>query len=156
MFGRSALTLGTAEPHVKTSERQRPGGPGAGTFRPVRSLLLRQIGAPFEVGDLPEPTAAPDEVLVDIAFASVNPLDIWVSQGNIGNAGSNLPWVPGTEATGYLDGRPVLDVLVVGAGMCGQTAAFALQREGIRNLRVIDRESHGREGPWNTTARMPI
>ena len=62
-------------------------------------------------------------------------------------------WVP--ERRGP-DGRPVLDVLVVGAGMCGQTAAFALQREGIRNIRVIDRESHGREGPWNTTARMPI
>ena len=62
-------------------------------------------------------------------------------------------WVPGRRGP---DGRPVLDVLVVGAGMCGQTAAFALQREGIRNIRVIDRESHGREGPWNTTARMPI
>lgn len=62
-------------------------------------------------------------------------------------------WVPPRTGPG---GRPVLDVLVVGAGMCGQTAAFALQREGIRNLRVIDRESHGREGPWNTTARMPI
>ena len=62
-------------------------------------------------------------------------------------------WVP--ERRGP-DGKPVLDVLVVGAGMCGQTAAFALQREGIRNLRVIDRETHGREGPWNTTARMPI
>ena len=62
-------------------------------------------------------------------------------------------WVPPRRGP---DGRPVLDVLVVGAGMCGQTAAFALQREGIRNIRVIDRESHGREGPWNTTARMPI
>lgn len=52
------------------------------------------------------------------------------------------------------DGRPVLDVLVAGAGMCGQTAAFALLREGIANIRVIDRAPRGQEGPWGTFARM--
>lgn len=53
------------------------------------------------------------------------------------------------------DGRPVTDALVIGAGMCGQTAAFALQREGITNIRVLDRAAIGREGPWGTFARMP-
>jgi cation diffusion facilitator CzcD-associated flavoprotein CzcO len=62
-------------------------------------------------------------------------------------------WVP--ERFGP-DGRRVLDVLVVGAGMCGQTAGWNLRREGIRNIRVIERNPHRREGPWNTTARMPI
>jgi cation diffusion facilitator CzcD-associated flavoprotein CzcO len=52
------------------------------------------------------------------------------------------------------DGREALDVLVVGAGMCGQTAAFALAREGIRNVRVVDRAPRGEEGPWGTYARM--
>ena len=52
------------------------------------------------------------------------------------------------------DGKPLLDVLVVGAGMCGQTAAFALLREGIANLRVIDQAPQGAEGPWGTYARM--
>jgi FAD-dependent urate hydroxylase len=52
------------------------------------------------------------------------------------------------------DGAPVLDVLVAGAGMCGQTAAYALLREGITNLRLIDREARGDEGPWGTYARM--
>ena len=52
------------------------------------------------------------------------------------------------------DGQPVLDVLVAGAGMCGQTAAYALLREGISNLRVIDRAARGEEGPWGTYARM--
>jgi cation diffusion facilitator CzcD-associated flavoprotein CzcO len=49
---------------------------------------------------------------------------------------------------------PVLDALVAGAGMCGQAAAFALLREGIANLRVIDRAARGEEGPWGTYARM--
>ncbi len=61
-------------------------------------------------------------------------------------------WMP--AATGP-DGKPVLDVLVAGAGMCGQTAAFALLRDGVRNLRVIDRGARGDEGPWSTFARMP-
>ena len=54
------------------------------------------------------------------------------------------------------DAGPLLDVLVVGAGMCGQTAAFALLREGISNIRIVDRSAHGREGPWGTYARMQI
>ncbi|HLX81525.1 MAG TPA: NAD(P)/FAD-dependent oxidoreductase [Burkholderiales bacterium] len=62
-------------------------------------------------------------------------------------------WVP--PAVGP-DGEPLLDALVVGGGMCGQTAAFALLREGIRNLRCVDRADRGREGPWATYARMEI
>src|SRR3954447_14382515 len=54
------------------------------------------------------------------------------------------------------DGRPLLDVLIVGAGMCGQTAMFALLREGVRNVRCVDRAPRGREGPWTTFARMDI
>ncbi len=59
-------------------------------------------------------------------------------------------WVPPTQRAG----KRVLDVLVVGAGMCGQTAAFALMREGVRNLRVVERKAAGTEGPWTTFARM--
>ncbi|TMG99996.1 MAG: NAD(P)/FAD-dependent oxidoreductase, partial [Betaproteobacteria bacterium] len=60
-------------------------------------------------------------------------------------------WVPRRVGP---DGQPLLDVLVVGGGMCGQTAAFALMREGVRNLRVVDRAPTGGEGPWATFARM--
>jgi cation diffusion facilitator CzcD-associated flavoprotein CzcO len=49
-----------------------------------------------------------------------------------------------------------LDVLVVGGGMCGQTASFALLREGVANLRCLDRAPRGSEGPWTTFARMDI
>jgi cation diffusion facilitator CzcD-associated flavoprotein CzcO len=67
----------------------------------------------------------------------------------------NIPppaWMlPAESAT---DTQPVLDVLVAGAGMCGQTAAFALRREGLTNIRVVDRALRGEEGPWGTYARM--
>lgn len=60
-------------------------------------------------------------------------------------------WVPAATTS---SGAPLLDVLVIGAGMCGQTAAFACLREGIRNLRIVDQASYGEEGPWGTFARM--
>ena len=67
----------------------------------------------------------------------------------------NLPppaWVlPAESATAE---APVLDVLIAGAGMCGQTAAYALRREGITNVRVVDQAARGEEGPWGTFARM--
>jgi cation diffusion facilitator CzcD-associated flavoprotein CzcO len=62
-------------------------------------------------------------------------------------------WVPEKRAP---DGGPVLDVAIVGAGMCGITAAFALLRLGIGNIRVFDATEAGREGPWVTYARMDI
>ncbi|WP_439596029.1 NAD(P)-binding domain-containing protein [Falsiroseomonas sp.] len=51
-------------------------------------------------------------------------------------------------------GAPVLDVLVVGGGQCGVVTAFALMRDKVRNLLVLDRAEYGREGPWLTYARM--
>jgi len=60
-------------------------------------------------------------------------------------------WVPPLAGP---DGKPVLDVLVVGGGMCGQAAGFALMREGVRNLRIVERKPEGLEGPWTTFARM--
>src|SRR6185503_17112671 len=38
--------------------------------------------------------------------------------------------------------------------MCGQTLGLALMRDGVRNVRIIDRAPRGREGPWGTYARM--
>lgn len=52
------------------------------------------------------------------------------------------------------DGRPMLDVVVVGAGVFGLAAAAALTFKGIRNIAVLDRAPEGYEGPWLTTARM--
>ena len=80
----------------------------------MRALILRDIGGDLSVGDLPEPVPAAGEVIVEMVYAAVNPLDVWVAQGTPGAAAANLPWVPGTEGTGYVDGQPVL---VRGAGL---------------------------------------
>ena len=53
-----------------------------------------------------------------------------------------------------VDGKPVSDVVIIGGGMCGLVTWFALNRVGIRNLRIVDRAARGKEGPWKTYARM--
>ena len=62
-----------------------------------------------------------------------------------------LPWMQPKVAP---DGKPALDVLIVGAGQSGLAIAFALMRAQVGNVLVIDKADHGREGPWLTYARM--
>ncbi|MBW6398818.1 NAD(P)-binding domain-containing protein [Roseomonas sp. HJA6] len=50
--------------------------------------------------------------------------------------------------------RPVLDCLVVGGGQGGLAVAFALRRDKVDNILVVDSAAAGREGPWVTYARM--
>ena len=60
-------------------------------------------------------------------------------------------WVPSVKGA---DGREALDVLIIGAGMNGLCAAFALRRQGITRIRQIDAAEAGQEGPWLNYARM--
>jgi len=53
-----------------------------------------------------------------------------------------------------VDGLPVLDVLIVGGGQTGLSTAFALRRERIGSVLILDRNPEGYEGPWRTYARM--
>jgi cation diffusion facilitator CzcD-associated flavoprotein CzcO len=53
-----------------------------------------------------------------------------------------------------VDGAPVLDVAIVGAGMNGIAAAQSLLGKGIVNIRLFDAGLPGFEGPWTTYARM--
>ena len=59
-------------------------------------------------------------------------------------------WVPHADRTQRADA----DVLIVGAGMCGLLAWFALREAGIQRVRIIDQADEGLEGPWLTYARM--
>lgn len=60
-------------------------------------------------------------------------------------------WLP--ERT-TKDGRNILDVLIIGGGQGGLCCAFALLREKVSNILVIDENNEGLEGPWLNFARM--
>jgi cation diffusion facilitator CzcD-associated flavoprotein CzcO len=53
------------------------------------------------------------------------------------------------------DGKPALDVMIVGGGQSGIAIASGLLRAMVINILVVDREPSGQEGPWLTYARMP-
>ncbi len=59
-------------------------------------------------------------------------------------------WIP---ARSYR-GQEILDVLIVGAGQSGLSSAFALLREKVKRLLVVDEKPQGKEGPWKDFARM--
>jgi len=59
-------------------------------------------------------------------------------------------WIPARS----FEGKEVLDVLVVGAGQSGLSAAFGLLREKVKRILVVDEKSEGQEGPWRDFARM--
>jgi len=50
--------------------------------------------------------------------------------------------------------KEIIDVAVIGGGMAGMTAAFALIKEGIANIVIFDENQAGNEGPWSKYARM--
>ncbi len=59
-------------------------------------------------------------------------------------------WVrPVEHAEGH-----VYDVVVIGGGQSGLAAAFGLLRERISNIVILDENTEGLEGPWETYARM--
>ena len=51
------------------------------------------------------------------------------------------------------NGKPVLDVAIIGGGQAGLAAAVGLRHQGIDAV-VFDRNPRDFEGPWATTARM--
>lgn len=63
----------------------------------------------------------------------------------------NRTWVPPRRAR---DGAEVLDVLIVGGGQSGLAIAWALRRERVERVQVVDENPAGRAGPWLRFARM--
>jgi cation diffusion facilitator CzcD-associated flavoprotein CzcO len=51
------------------------------------------------------------------------------------------------------EGKPVNDVLIIGAGQAGLAASMTLAQQGIAAV-LLDRSPYNLEGPWASTARM--
>ncbi len=63
------------------------------------------------------------------------------------------PWLPAIPSDYPAE---TLDVAIVGGGMAGMTATFALQKQGIQHVKMFDSNPEGCEGPWATFARMKV
>src|SRR3954449_10777968 len=62
----------------------------------MRAIQIASYGAPLELVDVPDPVPTDGHEVVDVIYASVNPLDIWVTRGNFA-AVTPLPHTPGVE-----------------------------------------------------------
>jgi len=63
------------------------------------------------------------------------------------------PWVVPHHTS---DGRPVLNVLVVGAGQAGIAILAGLKRDYVTDILAIDAAPRDEEGPWRDIARMRV
>lgn len=79
----------------------------------ARAARLVEHGAPLRVEQITLPPPADGDVLVQLDYAGVNPVDRYAALGKV-NPDGPLPRTLGAEASGHLDGRPVL---VYGAGL---------------------------------------
>ncbi len=100
--------------------------------RSVRALRLIAHGAPLRLEEVTLPEPGPGEVVVDLAAAGVNPVDRYGALGLVAADGP-LPRTLGAEATGWLDGKPVL---VHGGGLGSQrdgvwAEAVVAQRDDV-------------------------
>ena len=98
----------------------------------MKASYFMRHGGPevFQYGDLPDPVAGPDDVLVDVHAASVNGADWRVRQGTYAPV-DHFPYVPGRDFSGivaavganvrdFVPGDPVFGVCDV-----GQEGAYA-------------------------------
>ena len=66
----------------------------------MRAIQLQQFSGPLNVVDVADPVAGPDEVLVDLTYGTINPLDVWCCNGNFAaNAATRSKSVSGTSSS---------------------------------------------------------
>ncbi len=73
----------------------------------IRAARLVDHNRPLTVEEVDLADPGPDEVRVDLAFGGVNPIDRYIADGRVA-PDAPVPRTSGGEASGYIDGRPVL------------------------------------------------
>lgn len=85
---------------------------------------MREIGGAPELGEVPEPEASGELVLLDVAAAAVNPIDVAVSAGRYFGGHPDVPYVPGAEGVARDGDGRLLYVFGEGLGV-RRDGAFA-------------------------------
>jgi NADPH2:quinone reductase len=70
----------------------------------MRAVIGSQHGGPevLQIGEVPAPEPGPGQLLVDVAAAGVNYMDIYQREGRPPYASASLPYVPGAEGAGVV------------------------------------------------------
>ena len=127
----------------------------------MRAAIVREYGAvPEVVGDWPEPDG---DHAVEVLAAGLNPVDLRIASGTFYGGVPPVPYVPGGEGVGQVDGRRVYftgsgtlaeralgnpgsyavvpegleDAVAVACGIAGTTAWMALERAQIHKGETV-------------------
>lgn len=73
----------------------------------MKAAVLRELGAPLSVEDVPEPEAGDGQSVVEVKAAGVNFADVLIRDGRYPQP-PQLPTVLGNEVAGEIDGRRVV------------------------------------------------
>ena len=89
----------------------------------MRAAVLRKVGEPLSIEDVPEPEAGEGKSLIEVRAAGINFADVLIRNGQYPQP-PPLPVVLGNEVAGDLDGRRVLAfVRGTGGGYAEKVAA---------------------------------
>ncbi len=92
----------------------------------MKAFQLTACGKPgtFELRDVPDPSPAPDEVVVDVKACGLNHLDLWAEESGL-PIKLELPRTPGCEAAGIISALGVdVDQWQVGERVAVQSNIF--------------------------------
>lgn len=131
----------------------------------MRAARVHRFGDALQIDDVAEPHPGTGEVLVDVEFIGVNPLDVWVTQGTVAGGSQPMPFVPGVEAVVVLDGqRYVVDPMDLGTSRDGlyqervavSQAALIPLPEGVDPAQAAALAVTGRTAWWLVNAVAPV
>jgi NADPH:quinone reductase-like Zn-dependent oxidoreductase len=68
----------------------------------VRAAIIEQVGNSPRVIEMQEPERGPGMTVIQVAAASINPLDLAIASGRYYGGPPDIPYVPGTEGVGIV------------------------------------------------------
>jgi NADPH2:quinone reductase len=92
----------------------------------LKAALLREVGGPFELADVPDPEAGGGKVVVRVRAAGVNFADVLIRRGAYPQM-PELPAVLGSEVAGELEDGTRVMAITGGGGYAEQVAVDAAQ-----------------------------
>jgi NADPH:quinone reductase len=102
----------------------------------VRAAIVSEFGKPPELGERPDPGDGDGRVVLEVLAAPLNPVDIAVGSGRYFAGHPLLPYVPGCEAVGRVEGRDGL-LYAFGDGLgVGRDGALA-ERAAVRRDTLV-------------------